>query len=164
MGIHPPAADLVPARLREIGAAETGKNRADNHQGSAESGAFPDKIIAPDIVSVDFIGLEHIAALFLAGDLDPHPFQKYDQVAYVQDFRNIGNSDLIISKKHGTYHLKRLILRSLRADDSAELVPAFNDKRTHNVADLHMLHFRMKCHTEFFIYRLHCHRLNGKDF
>ena len=128
VGIHPPATDLVPSRLREIGAAETGENRADNHQGSAESGTFPDEIIAPDIVSIDFIGLEHIAALFLAGDLDPHPFQKNDQVAYVQNFRNIGNRDLLIREKDGTYHLKCLILRSLRADDSAELVPAFNDK------------------------------------
>ena len=54
-----------------------------------------------------------------------HAFEKEYQVFHIQDFRNVRNGNLLSGKKHRADNLQRLILRALRPNRSAELMPAF---------------------------------------
>ena len=78
MGVHPPPAYLVSARLGEPRTAETGKQRADNHYRPPESGAFADKFLAFHIFQVYIVRLECIFPFFVPCHFDPHPLKEKD--------------------------------------------------------------------------------------
>ena len=58
MGVNPPAADLVAARLREIDFPETGEQRSCHHHGTPEPRALPYEILTEYELPVEAVRLE----------------------------------------------------------------------------------------------------------
>ena len=50
---------------------------------------------------------------------DTHTFEKANEVHYVQDFRNVGDSHLILGEESGANDLECLVLGTLGRDFSA---------------------------------------------
>ena len=136
MGIHPAASYLVAPRLREICLPETREQGSYDHHGAPEGRAFADEVLALDIGCVDIVGLESVFPFLQPGDFHAHPFEHEDEVPDIKDFRDIGNGHFLVCEENGTDHFKRLVLGALRTDCPAELVTAFDYKRTHILNEL----------------------------
>ena len=128
MSVHPAAADLVPARLREIALAETGKKRTSNHDGTAQRSAFLHELGGSHVAAVDLIGLEGVFALGMALNLDTHALEQFDEVAHVQDFRDVADAHRLSGEEDGAENLQGLVLCSLRGDCATQFVAAFDDE------------------------------------
>ena len=120
MGVNPAAADAVSSRLGKPGLPESCQNRSCQHYRTPQRSAFADKFIALDIGCVDVVGPEAEIPPGMPCHSDTHTFEKANEVHYVQDFRNVGDSHLILGEKSRTNDLECLILGTLRRDFSAE--------------------------------------------
>ena len=128
VGVHPAAADFVPARLGKPRMAEAGQQRPHHHHRTAKAGALGHKLLRVDVGGVHGIGLERVHAPGLTLDLDPHLLKQLDEVFHVQNLRDVGNGDGLGGEQNGTDDLQRLILCPLRGNASGQLVSAFDDE------------------------------------
>jgi hypothetical protein len=64
----------------------------------------------------------------MTSNLDAHSLKQKDEILDVQNLRDIGYPDLLLGKENCADYLQGLVLRSLRSDCTAELMPALYDK------------------------------------
>ena len=127
----PVTEDLVAARLGEVGPAEAGKQRTDDHHGAAQGGAFADELLAFDVGRVDVRGAEAVFAFGEALDLHAHALEEGDEILDVEDFGDVGDGNGLGAEQDGTDDFQRFVLGALGRDAAAQGMASFYDECTH---------------------------------
>ncbi len=131
VGIQTTASYLVAARFRQVGDAETGQQRPDDHHRTAQPCAAPAVVLRTEVVEIDVAGTERVTLLPRLLDLHPHGPQHIDELQNIHDLRNVVQRHLFGGKQRGTDYLKGLVLGPLGNDLAFEAVAALHDEFSH---------------------------------
>ena len=132
--IYPAPAYLVSSRLGYDRLAETGKQRAYEHDRAAQRGTLLYEIITLKVTDIHIIGLEAVCIHPFFAYLNPHFAEQLYEVVHIENVGHIMNSHFVARQKCGADDLQHLVFRALRIYVAMQFVSALNDKRSHTLS------------------------------